>query len=104
MLPLVLAVALNPINSSVIATALPAIAAGVRVPIASAAVLVGALCLTSAIAQPLMGRLGDIFPPTVGLPAGHAAGAGRGLASVLATTIAALVVSRVLIAAGTSAS
>lgn len=59
--PLVLGSALNPINSSVLATALVAIGQAFRVNAASAAGLVAALYLASAIGQPAMGKLAERF-------------------------------------------
>lgn len=56
-IPLLAAVALNPINNSVIVTALAPIAASFDVPIARTAVLVAALYAASAVSQPVFGRL-----------------------------------------------
>src|SRR5258708_21473018 len=61
--PLVMGSALNPINSSVIATALVPIAAALRVPLGRTSILVSSLYLASAIAQPAAGKLAEAFGP-----------------------------------------
>lgn len=61
--PLFIGSALNPINSSLIATALLPIAHGVGVPIGQTAALVTALYLASAIAQPTAGKAAEVFGP-----------------------------------------
>jgi MFS family permease len=53
----------DPINSSVIATALVAIAAALHVPVGQTSILISSLYLTSAIAQPTAGRLAEQFGP-----------------------------------------
>jgi MFS family permease len=59
--PLLIGSALNPINSSMIATALVPIAVSLGVPIGQTASLVTALYLASAIAQPTAGKLAAVF-------------------------------------------
>src|ERR1700679_15240 len=59
--PLFLSSALNPINSSLIATALVPIAHGLHVPVGQTAALVIALYLASAIAQPTAGKSAGVF-------------------------------------------
>jgi MFS family permease len=101
--PMLLGSALNPINSSVIATALVAIAAAMHVPVGQTSILISSLYLTSAIAQPTAGRLSEEFGPrrvflagiVIVLVGGILGGAGQNLPT--------LVVSRVLIGLGTSA-
>ena len=61
--PLFLGSALNPINSSLIATALLPIAHGLGVPVGQTAALVTALYLASAIAQPTAGKAAEVFGP-----------------------------------------
>lgn len=61
--PLYMGSALNPVNSSLIATALVPIAAAVHIPVGRTAVLVSALYLASAIAQPTGGKLAEEFGP-----------------------------------------
>ena len=54
---LLLTSTLNPINSSLIATALVPIAHALSVPVGRTAILVSALYLASSIAQPTAGKL-----------------------------------------------
>jgi MFS family permease len=54
--PMFLGSALNPINSSLIATALVPIARGVHVSVGQTVALVSVLYLASAIAQPTCGK------------------------------------------------
>ncbi len=61
--PLALGSALNPINSTMIATALVPIATSLHVSAAQVGWLIAGLYLASAIAQPTMGRLADLFGP-----------------------------------------
>ena len=64
--PLVMGSALNPVNSSVIATALVPIAAALHVPAGRTLILVSSLYLACAIAQPTAGKLAEEFGPRVG--------------------------------------
>src|SRR5258708_10086055 len=68
--PLYVASTLNPINSSVIATALVPIAHALNVPVGQTAILVSALYLASAIAQPAAGKVAEQFGPRRVLVAG----------------------------------
>lgn len=61
--PLFIGSALNPINSSLIATALVPIAHGLGVSIGRTAALVTALYLASAVAQPTAGKAAEVFGP-----------------------------------------
>src|SRR5579859_7639711 len=61
--PLLMGSALNPINSSLIATALVPIAHAVHVSVGQTAVLVSVLYLASAICQPTAGKLAEEFGP-----------------------------------------
>ncbi len=61
--PLFIGSALNPVNSSLIATALLPIARGLGVPLGQTAALVTALYLASAIAQPTAGKAAEVFGP-----------------------------------------
>src|SRR6202041_1404731 len=61
--PLFIGSALNPVNSSLIATALLPIAHGLGVPFGQTAALVTALYLASAIAQPTAGKAAEVFGP-----------------------------------------
>jgi MFS family permease len=101
--PLFIGSALNPINSSMIAIALVSIAGAMHVADGRTAILISSLYLTSAIAQPVAGRLSEEFGPRrvflVGIVIVLVAGIIGGLARDLPT----LVVARVLIGLGTSA-
>lgn len=95
--------ALNPINSSVIATALVSIAAELGVPVGRTAILISSLYLTSAIAQPTAGRLAEQFGPRRIFLAGISIVLVGGLVGGFGQSLGMLVVSRVLIGLGTSA-
>jgi MFS family permease len=101
--PLLIGSALNPINSSMIAIALVSIAGAMHVADGQTAILISSLYLTSAIAQPVAGRLSEEFGPRrvflVGIVIVLIAGIIGGLAREMPT----LVVARVLIGLGTSA-
>lgn len=59
--PLYVGSALNAVNSSMIATALVPIAAGLHVSVGQTASLITALYLASAIAQPTAGKVAEVF-------------------------------------------
>jgi MFS family permease len=101
--PIYLGSALNPVNSSMLATALVPIAAAVDVSVGRTAVLVTALYLTSAIAQPTCGKLAEEFGPRRVFLAGIALVFAGGVVGGLGQNLTGLVVARVLIGAGTSA-
>jgi MFS family permease len=95
--------ALNPVNSSVIATALVSIAAAMHVSVGRTSILISSLYLTSAIAQPTAGRLAEEFGPRRVFLTGIAIVLVGGLVGGFAQDMQTLVVSRVLIGLGTSA-
>jgi MFS family permease len=101
--PLYVGAALNPVNSSLIATALVPIALALHIPVGSTAVLVACLYLASAIAQPTAGKLSEEFGPRRVFLAGIALVLIGGLLGALGQNIAMLIVARVLIGSGTSA-
>jgi MFS family permease len=101
--PLYIGSALNPINSSLIATALVPIAAAVHVSVGRTAVLVSALYLASSIAQPTGGKLAEEFGPRRVFLSGILTVLAGGLVGGLGQDLTMLVVSRVLIGIGTSA-
>ncbi|WP_194897626.1 MFS transporter [Catenulispora pinisilvae] len=101
--PLYLGSALNPVNSSIIATALVALAAALHIGVGSTAILISSLYLTSALAQPAAGRLAEEFGPRRVFLGGIALVLVAGVVGLLATSLAGLIVARVLIGAGTSA-
>jgi nicotinamidase-related amidase/predicted MFS family arabinose efflux permease len=101
--PLLMGAMLNPVNSSMIATALVAIAAAVGVSIGQTAVLISCLYLTSAIAQPTAGRLAEEFGPRRIFLVGIVIVLLGGVLGGIAVDLPMLIVARVLIGLGTSA-
>lgn len=99
---LCLGAALNPLNSTMIATALSPIGDDFGVGAVDIAGLVSVLYLASAIAQPLAGRLADKFGGRLVFATGSALVAVAGLVGALAVSMALLVTSRVLIGVGTA--
>jgi MFS family permease len=100
--PLLAGSTLNPINSSLIATALVPIAASVYVSIGRTALLVSSLYLASAIAQPTGGKLAEEFGPRRVFLLGILLVLAGGLVGGLAHSLTTLIVARVLIGIGTS--
>jgi MFS family permease len=101
--PLFMGSSLNPVNSSLIATALVPIAAAMHVSVGRTAVLVSALYLASSIAQPTAGKLSEEFGPRRVFLAGILTVLAGGLVGGFAQDLATLTVARVLIGVGTSA-
>ena len=101
--PMFMGSALNPVNSSLIATALVPIAAAMGVSVGRTAVLVSALYLASSIAQPTAGKLAEEFGPRVVFLVGILLVLGGGLVGGFGTNLSMLVIARVLIGVGTSA-
>jgi MFS family permease len=100
--PLFLGSALNPVNSSLIATALLPIAHGLGVPVGQTAALVSALYLATAIAQPTAGKAAEVFGPRRVFLAGIVLVGVGGLLGGFAQDLITLLASRVLIGLGTS--
>lgn len=100
--PLFIGSALNPINSSLIATALVPIATGVHVSIGQTAALVSALYVATAIAQPTAGKAAEVFGPRRVFVTGILLVLLGGLVGGFAPGLGLLLVSRVLIGLGTS--
>jgi len=101
--PMFMGSALNPVNSSLIATALVPIAAAMGVSVGRTAVLVSALYLASSIAQPTAGKLAEEFGPRLVFLSGILLVLAGGLVGGFAPNLATLIVARVLIGVGTSA-
>jgi MFS family permease len=101
--PLFMGSALNPVNSSLIATALVPIAAAMHVSVGRIAVLVSALYLASSIAQPTAGKLSEEFGPRRVFLAGIGIVLIGGVLGGLSQDLTMLIVARVLIGVGTSA-
>ncbi len=100
--PMFLGSALNPVNSSLIATALVPIAHGIHVSVARTVALVSALYLASAIAQPTAGKLSEVFGPRRVFLTGILLVLVGGLVGGVGQSLTALLASRVLIGIGTS--
>ncbi|WP_336048182.1 MFS transporter [Streptomyces sp. CA2R101] len=103
MAPLLLGSLLNPINSTMIATALVAIGRDFHVGAADTAWLISAMYLASAVGQPSMGRLADRVGPRRVFVAGALTVCAAGVLGALAPTFALLIVSRVVLGIGTAA-
>ncbi|MEU8912768.1 MFS transporter [Streptomyces nigrescens] len=101
--PLFTGSAINAVNTSLIATALVPIAAAVHVSVGRTAVLVSALYLACAIAQPMGGKLAEEFGPRRVFLAGILIVLVGGTVGGLGQDLTALVVARVLIGVGSSA-
>ncbi|MFJ4921074.1 MFS transporter [Streptomyces sp. NPDC088725] len=101
--PLLMGSALNPVNSSVIATALVPIAVSLHVSVGRTSVLVAALYLACAVAQPTAGKLSEEFGPRRVFLAGISIVFLGGVLGGLGQNLTTLVVARVLIGIGTSA-
>lgn len=101
--PLFIGSALNPINSSVIATALVYIAGSMHVSVGRTAILISSLYLASAIAQPTAGRLAEEFGPRRVFLVGIVIVLAGGIVGGLAENLPTLVLARILIGVGTSA-
>jgi MFS family permease len=101
--PLFMGSTLNPINSTMLATALVPIAASLHVAVGSTAILITALYLASAVAQPTAGKLAEEFGPRRVFLAGIMVVAAGGLLGGLGQSLVTLVIARILIGLGTSA-
>jgi MFS family permease len=101
--PLFLGSTLNPINSSLLATGLVGIAADFHIGPGRAAQLVSVLYLCSAVMQPTMGKLAELFGPRRIFLIGVAILLVGGAVGGLATGFGVLTLSRALIGIGTSA-
>lgn len=105
-LPLLVAVSsgtlLNPLNSTMIAVALPAIRDDFGLSFTAAAWLISAYYLASAVGQPVMGRLSDLYGPRRVFISGLLLVAAASALAPLAPTIGWLLAFRVALAVGTS--
>jgi predicted MFS family arabinose efflux permease len=101
--PLFVGAALNPVNSSIIATALVPIATALHVSVGATTVLVSALYLASAIAQPTAGKLAEEFGPRRVFLTGILLVLAGGIVGGVGANLTTLIVARVLIGMGTSA-
>jgi len=101
--PMMFGAALNPLNSAIISVALTPISIAFGAPASDVLWLVSALYLTSAIGQPLFGRLVDVFGPRPLSILGAALAIASGVIGVLAPSLWALVLARVVLGLGTCA-
>jgi MFS family permease len=100
---MVLGSVLNPINSSMIAVALVPIGIAFGAPPSQTVWLVSALYLATAVGQPVIGRLVDMYGPRRLYLIGTALVGIAGLMGVLAPSLGVLIAARVLLGFGTSA-
>ncbi|MFH9085090.1 MFS transporter [Streptomyces sp. NPDC017673] len=101
--PMVLGSVLNPVNSSMIAVALVPIGVAFGAPPAETVWLVSALYVATAVGQPVIGRLVDMYGPRRLYLSGTALVGLAGLLGALAPSLGALIAARVLLGLGTSA-
>ncbi|WP_286157990.1 MFS transporter [Streptomyces sp. CB03911] len=101
--PMVLGSILNPINSSMLAVALVPIGAAFGTPLSQTVWLVSALYLATAVGQPVVGRLVDMYGPRRLYLAGTALVGTAGLLGALAPSLGVLITARVLLGLGTCA-
>lgn len=101
-LPLALGSSLNPINSTTIATALVPISQDFHASVAQTGWLIAGLYLTSAVAQPTMGRLADLLGARRVYIVSLLLVALAGVAGRWAPSLGWLVVVRVMLGIGTS--
>ena len=99
---MILGVGLNPVNSTLISTALAPISQGLGIPASQSELLVSVLYLACAIAQPTAGKLSEHIGPRRVFMAGAWLVIAGGIIGGTASTLAQLIVSRVLIGLGTS--
>jgi MFS family permease len=104
MLPVVLGTMMNPLKSTMLATALIPLCNSFQISIGSGAILVTSLYVTSTIAQPLMGRLADIFSAKTINLLGFGLVLIAALVGMFAPGFEWLVASRIILGLGTSAS
>jgi MFS family permease len=100
---MVLGSVLNPVNSSMIAVALVPIGRALGASPAETAWLVSGLYLATAVGQPVIGRLVDLYGPRRLYLVGTAMVGIAGLLGALSPNLGALVAARVLLGFGTSA-
>ncbi|MFE9514054.1 MFS transporter [Streptomyces sp. NPDC006643] len=100
---MMLGAALNPVNSSIISVSLVPIGVALGAPPSQTAWLISALYLATAIGQPVVGRLIDLFGPRRLFLIGTALTGVAGVVGMLAPDLGVLVAARVLLGFGTCA-
>ena len=103
MAPLMLGTMLNPLNSTMLATALTTLCNSFKVTTGQGSILITALYMTSTVAQPLMGRLSDIYNAKQVNAAGFLLIIVAALLGAFAPAFGWLIVSRIILGLGTSA-
>lgn len=101
--PLLLGSLLNPLNTTMISTALVAIGHTFGIGAADTAWLISVLYLASAVAQPVLGKLADALGPRRVFLAGLVVVCASGVVGAVAPGFGWLIVSRLLLGIGTSA-
>ncbi|MFD8458172.1 MFS transporter [Streptomyces antimycoticus] len=101
--PMMLGSVLNPVNSSIISVSLVPIGAAFGAPPSQTAWLVSALYLATAIGQPVVGRMIDLYGPRRLFLLGTTLTGIAGLIGLLAPNLGMLIVSRVVLGFGTCA-
>ncbi|MFE7748367.1 MFS transporter [Streptomyces sp. NPDC057428] len=101
--PLLMGSLLNPLNTTMISTALVGIGHSFGIGVADTAWLISVLYLASAVAQPVLGKLADTLGPRRVFLAGLVVVIASGLVGALAQGLGALIVSRLLLGVGSSA-
>ena len=101
--PMVIGAVLNPINSSIIAVALVPIGAAFGAPPSQTAWLVSALYLATALGQPVVGRLIDLFGPRRLFLTSTTLVGVAGLLGMFAPSFGELIAARVVLGFGTCA-
>lgn len=101
--PMMLGSVLNPVNSTIIAVTLIPIGDALGAPPSRTAWLVSALYLATALGQPVMGRLIDIFGPRRLFLVSTSLVGVAGVVGTLAPNLGVLIASRVLLGFGTCA-
>lgn len=101
--PLVSGAVLNPINSTIVSVALVPIGVAFGAPPSATVWLISALYLATAVGQPVVGRLIDMYGPRrLFLPATALVGL-AGVIGAVAPNLAVLIVARVILGFGTCA-
>ena len=103
MLPLVLGTMLNPLNSTMLATSLITLCNSFKITTGAGSILITSLYVTSTVAQPLMGKLADIFSAKRINTLGFILVFIAAMIGILAPSFGWLIVSRVILGLGTSA-
>lgn len=101
--PMMLGSVLNPINSTIISVALVPIGRALGAPAAQTAWLVSALYLATALGQPVVGRLIDIFGPRRLFLVSTSLVGVAGVVGAAAPNLGVLIASRILLGFGTCA-